>query len=377
MNGQWLGVKYASSANGQDANLIINLDRIDDGYEGLVIHWPIGQPTIGAVISIRVAASQNPFTTEGNLQAFTGQVDVPFPFLDASLVLSNAARNPQSVARRVYIEGDWNQDRMRLSFTSDLGFAGHAIVHRMSKSQESRVIAPVLSWQEIKDRFFALPYRKYIFRGQSDSRWPLRSLFHREGRAELYRYSQQDVPMMYRRLSGALSQPLEINSNDGRGAFLHLLQHHGYPPPLLDWSFSPFVAAFFAFRRHSRAGGPGKDGCVRIYKLDYEAWTKTIEPIPMLATPRSNLSFLEFQTQNNPRVIPQHALSSVTSMDDVERYIATVEKTFNRPFLEAFDIPISEAATALDDLRLMGITAGSLFPGIDGACEEIRSLRFP
>jgi FRG domain len=266
---------------------------------------------------------------------------------------------------------------MRLSFTSDLGFEGHAIVHRMGKHQESRVIAPIVSWQEIKDRLFSLPYRKYIFRGQSDSRWPLRSLLHREGRAELYRYLQQDAPIMYRRLSGALSQPLEVNSNDGRGAFLHLLQHHGYPTPLLDWSFSPFVAAFFAFRRHSRAEGPGNVGCVRIYKFDYEGWTQTIESMPMLATPRSNLSFLELQTQNNPRVIPQHALSSVTSMDDVERYIATVEKKFNRPFLEAFDIPISEAAAALDDLRLMGITAGSLFPGIDGACEEIRSLRFP
>lgn len=376
MNGQWLGTKYATG-QGKDANLVINLDRVGDGYEGLVIHWPIGQPTIGAVIPIGVPADQNPFTTEGNLQAFTGQVDVPYPFLDASQFVSNATKTPNSLPRRVYIEGDWNQDRMRLSFTSDLGFAGHAIVHRMGKHQESRVIAPVLSWQEIKHRFFDLPYRKYIFRGHSDSLWPLRSLFHREGRAELYRYSQQDVQMMYRRLSGALSQPLDITSNDGRGAFLHLLQHHGYPTPLLDWSFSPFVSAFFAFRHFGRVTDTPNKRHVRIYKFDYEAWTRTIETIPLLATPRNNLSFLEFQTQNNPRVIPQHALSSVTSMDDVESYIATVEKKFNRQFLEAFDVPISDAAEAMDDLRLMGITAGSLFPGLDGACEEIRALRFP
>jgi hypothetical protein len=182
--------------------------------------------------------------------------------------------------------------------------------------------------------------------------------------------------MMYRRLSGALSQPLDIASNDGRGAFLHLLQHHGYPTPLLDWSFSPFVAAFFAFRRHRRVAGGDMNGHVRIYKFDHEAWTRTVESIPMLATPRSNLSFLEFQTQNNPRAIPQQALSSVTSVDDVESYIALCEQRFNWSFLEAFDVPLSEASEALSDLRLMGITAGSLFPGIDGACEEIRALRF-
>jgi hypothetical protein len=29
------------------------------------------------------------------------------------------------------------------------------------------------------------------------------------------------------------------------------------------------------------------------------------------------------------------------------------------------------------ELALMGITAGSLFPGLDGACEELRERLFP
>jgi hypothetical protein len=375
MNGQWLGTKYAT-AQGRDSNLVINLDRVDDMYVGIIFEWPIDPPYLCSAVPIRIPVSTNPFQTEGRLLGYTSQTDVAFPFIDGSQFATKVLNTPQSVARRIYIEGDWNENRMRLSYTTDLGNAGHAVVHRLGKDPKSTIEAPVITWQELKTRLFNSPYRKYIFRGQSNSRWPLRSLFHREGRAELYRYTQEDVGLMHRRLSGLLSLPLDINVNDGRGSFLHLLQHHGYPTPLLDWSFSPFVAAFFAFRGHQLAD-KSSSGHVRIFKIDHDAWTNIIEHIPMLATPRNNLSFLEFQTQNNPRAIPQQALSSVTSVDDLESYIARCEKIFNRPFLEVFDIPITEAAKALADLHLMGITAGSLFPGIDGACEEIRSLRFP
>jgi hypothetical protein len=376
MNGQWLGIKYGTSEYTRDGNLIVNLDRVGENYEGFAYNWPLQPPFICGTIPIRVPTNQNPFATESVLLAYTTQTDVPFPFVDASVYVSQIAKSPQSVARRVYIEGDWNSDRMRLSYTTDLGDSGHAITRRMALGQQSRVIGKRTTWKELKSEFLGTSYRKFIFRGQSNANWPLRSLYHREGRANLYRYTGEDVPMMHKRLGGQLGQPMNINLNDDRGGFVHLLQHHGYPTPLLDWSFSPFVAAFFAFRSHRRSPD-GNDQCTRIFRFNLAAWTKLIEPILMLATPRNNFSFLEFPTQNNPRVIPQQALSAVTSVDDIENYVQTQEQLRGESFLDAFDIPVSEADTVMADLRLMGVTAGSLFPGIDGACEEMRAWRFP
>lgn len=376
MNGQWLGIKYGSSGQSRDGNLVVNLDRVGDNYEGFAYNWPLQPPFICGAIPIRVPANQNPFVVESIPLVYTGQLDVPFPFLETHIYVSQVLKSQLSVARRVYLEGDWNSERMRLSYTTDVGDAGHAIVRRMAADAQTRIVGTRTTWNELKAELLGTPYRKFIFRGQSNAIWPLRSLFHREGRANLYRYTAEDVPMMHKRLGGLLPQAMNINLNDDRGGFVHLLQHHGYPTPLLDWSFSPFVAAFFALRPHWRA--PSANGkYVRIFRFKLDAWLKSIEPILMLATPRNNLSFLEFPTQNNPRVIPQQALSAVTSVDDIENYVQTQERLLGESFLDAFDIPVSEVETVMADLRLMGVTAGSLFPGIDGACEEMRAWRFP
>ena len=45
-------------------------------------------------------------------------------------------------------------------------------------------------------------------------------------------------------------------------------------------------------------------------------------------------------------------------------------------FIEAIDIPANEREAVMQDLRYMGITAGSMFPGIDGVCEELLERNF-
>jgi hypothetical protein len=52
----------------------------------------------------------------------------------------------------------------------------------------------------------------------------------------------------------------------------------------------------------------------------------------------------------------------------VEQFIAIAEKEANRRFLQRIDIPLAERPTAIRELATMGITAASLFPGLDGVC---------
>jgi hypothetical protein len=182
------------------------------------------------------------------------------------------------------------------------------------------------------------------------------------------------VRQLHQRLSAITSHFFDLTVPDQNGAFFNLLQHHGYPTPLLDWSHSPYVAAFFAFR--DRPIGYSENEFVRIYKFNNQEWQKRYQQIQNLDPPFPHLSVMEFIAIDNPRLVPQQAVTTVTNIHDIEAYILEKEAEIGVRILEAIDIPASERELAMHDLRFMGITAGSMFPGIDGVCEDLRERNF-
>jgi FRG domain len=108
-----------------------------------------------------------------------------------------------------------------------------------------------------------------LFRGQSNSEWKLETTLERAGCIAMYfreyyelitssiaaavgSFSDVKIPEYSFEVS-AVFKDIQLFSlhrfpKPDLYSYMVYLRHHGFPSPLLDWSRSPYVAAFFAFR---------------------------------------------------------------------------------------------------------------------------------
>lgn len=115
---------------------------------------------------------------------------------------------------------------------------------------------------------------------------------------------------------------------------------------------------------------------VRIFIFDHARWKQDIQQIARLVVGFPHVSLLDPLALENERLIPQQSSTMLTNVDDIETYIASRTKPGATPYLTAIDVPWSERDRVIPDLHRMGITAGSMFPGIDGTCEELKERNF-
>ncbi len=371
MKGQWQGT-FSGYADG---NVTIEIDEYESNYKGraclfqngfdrFVFVVEFGTPDKSQNQTLRASISIQPIGDARDVRSDVqrGWPDVDFPDW-TEFTLATTSKG-MSITATTY------RENRKIGVISARLSAGAA-------DKPSRLVSnkKYKTWDKFKSMVGKLPPDRFIFRGQSVPK-RLRTTFHRTNRRDLARFQRDDIPMLHGIVTSKTRHFFDLADVRQNASFWHLLQHHGYPTPLLDWTHSPYVAAYFAFRERARLEEVTPRRIVRIFKFDRASWASDFPQLTAVVNVQPHFSLLYPMALENPRALPQQALCSITTVDDVETYLKKCGDAQGKSYLEVFELPYAERDEILADLRLMGVTAGSLFPGIDGACEEMRLKNF-
>lgn len=106
------------------------------------------------------------------------------------------------------------------------------------------------SWFEFKeqiDSMYAEP--DWIFRGQGNANWPLNSSIERMGCSE---DDEVKIVQIFKAKAAVFSDKSNLPDKDNNIEWLSLMQNHGAPTRLIDFTMSPYIAAYFAFEENTK-----------------------------------------------------------------------------------------------------------------------------
>lgn len=227
-----------------------------------------------------------------------------------------------------------------------------------------------------------------VYRGAQHAQGPLYTSLDRLGGTELP-HSKSGLEEHVLRNFIRYSRP-HIDQARPHDAWELLItaQHHGVPTRLLDWSYSPLVAAFFA----TRPSDDGDDNRA-VWRLDWQTVHKAYG-IPPLALLIQDLGSLLGASDLTPwklfaarDVKPFACMIDPPTIDDrsaAQAAVFTISSTTSQSFdkfleeqtlehaLTRYTIPADKVAKLRDQLDIVGIDERRLFPDLGGVAAAIQ-----
>lgn len=209
----------------------------------------------------------------------------------------------------------------------------------------------ILSLEDFLKIQYGLPETDF-FRGQSSSEYkliPSIGRLFKEGQERVLIQYERDIFEDFKRKYSLFTDARPKNDKE----FLFLAQHYGLPTRLLDWTFNPLIALFFACCSNFE-----KDGVVfQCYPFSRQLFNEETDDIftfPAITLLVPNMTDVRYKNQNGLFVL------------------------YPKPWAEAFEnvstryiIPSNCKRGILNKLEKMGFTRSFIMPSLDNLCKDI------
>ena len=242
----------------------------------------------------------------------------------------------------------------------------------------------VESWSAYFNLAESLSKQGWAFRGQANSDWNITSTIDRYLKTYVNpeSWSTQElrsIKVFKKKAHSFLKDPSSLNDTF---RCLALMQHHGAPTRLIDFSKSPYIAAFFALERTTTDAAVF---ALNIPRLWDDCAPKGLNDLTRQAIdPRNDNNLEDYFLSNkypvvwpgepramDKRIIAQSGTFVVSGIlgKTVEELLEYYPDT--EVLLYKIILPKSLRMDGIEGLYRMNITNGTLFPGLDGLARSI------
>lgn len=225
-----------------------------------------------------------------------------------------------------------------------------------------------------------------VYRGMADACWPLLTSLDQLGGTDPP-HTKADLEEHLLRNFIRYSRAHLHSPHANEWELLVTAQHHGLPTRLLDWSYSPLVAAHFATANEQH------DSDRVVWRLDWHRLHEHFK-LPKLALLIEDLQTLFdgerpftpwrlFQAKTdtfaclieppslNPRIVAQSAVFTLCS-DKQQSFDAFLSQQGLEETLTKFIIPAAEVRRVRDQLDLVGLDERLIFADLGGVAARMR-----